>query len=259
MIQRRKSNLYNSNSELPFNVSRSKIDLFLECPMCFYLDRKLGIGRPDMPGWSLNSAVDALLKNEFDAFRDQKKPHSLMSTFNIDAIPFWHPNLHIWRDDVNKKVGASVLHKKTNLNICGIIDDIWQNTKTGELHIVDYKSTSTHGDVSLDGEYKAGYKRQMEVYQWIFKQLGFPVSDMGYFVYANGIKHHGKHFNDKLEFKTIIIPYVGDDSWVETAIINLKKCLDLPEAPGHSQTCKYCGYRKLIQDQNLTTQASINL
>lgn len=256
MAQKRKSNLYNTDSGLPFNVSRSKIDLFLECPMCFYLDRKLGISRPDMPGWSLNSAVDALLKNEFDTFRDQKKPHSLMSVFNIDAIPFWHPNLHIWRDDVNKKVGASILHKKTNLNICGIIDDIWQNNKTQELHIVDYKSTSTNGEVSLDGEYKQGYKRQMEVYQWIFKQLGFKVSSVGYFVYANGIKHYGKTFNDKLEFKTIIIPYMGDDSWVEPAILNLKKCLDLSEAPDFNADCKYCGYRKLISDENLKTQTS---
>jgi hypothetical protein len=70
-----------------------------------------------MPGWSLNSAVDELLKKEFDIFREQKKPHHLMSFYKIDSIPFWHPNLHIWRDDVNQKIGASLLHRKTNLNI----------------------------------------------------------------------------------------------------------------------------------------------
>src|SRR5438552_10650267 len=114
MIQKRRSNLYSKDSPVPFNVSRSKIDLFLECPHCFYLDRKLGISRPDMPGWSLNSAVDTLLKNEFDNFRERKIPHTLMSLYKIDAIPFSHPNLHIWRDDVNQKIGASILHPKTN-------------------------------------------------------------------------------------------------------------------------------------------------
>lgn len=256
-VQKRRSNLYSPGSEIPFNVSRSKIDLFLECPQCFYLDRRLGISRPDMPGWSLNSAVDILLKNEFDGFRDQKKPHTLMSQYNIDAIPFWHPNLHIWRDDVNKKVGAFTFHKKTNLNVCGIIDDIWQNTKTDELHIVDYKSTSTYGEVSLDGEYKEGYKRQMAVYQWIFTQLGFSISNVGYFVYANGLKDHGKTFQDKLEFRTTIIPYVADNSWVEPAIVNLKKCLDSDNIPESGKDCKYCAYRRLIGEESLKIQNSL--
>lgn len=257
MIQKRRTNLYDSKSPVPFNVSRSKIDLFIECPQCFYLDRKLGIGRPDMPGWSLNSAVDILLKNEFDILREQKKPHALMSYYNIDAVPFWHPNLHIWRDDVNKKVGASVLHKATNLNICGIIDDIWQNSKTEELHIIDYKSTSTNGEVSLDGEYKEGYKRQMAVYQWIFRKMGFSISHIGYFVYANGIKDYGKTFNDKLEFKTTIIPYTADDSWVEPTILDIKKCLDMDSIPEPSQDCKYCSYRRLIRDEKLKKQANL--
>ena len=75
-MQKRKSNLYQPNSDIPFNISRSKIDLFLECPQCFYLDRKLGISRPDIPGYTLNKAVDYLLKNEFDGLREQKKTPS---------------------------------------------------------------------------------------------------------------------------------------------------------------------------------------
>lgn len=257
MIQKRRSNLYDQKSENPFNISRSKIDLFIECQQCFYLDRKLGIGRPDMPGWSLNSAVDTLLKNEFDEFRDQKKPHTLMVSYHIDAIPFWHKDFHIWRDDVNRKVGASTLHKKTNLNVCGIIDDVWQNTKTQALHIVDYKSTSAFGEVSLDGQYKEGYKRQMEVYQWIFNQLGFKVSNVGYFVYANGIKDQGKTFNDKLEFKTTILPYGADTSWVEPTLFEIKKCLDSDKVPRDDPDCKYCAYRNLIQKEALKNQISL--
>ena len=256
-VQKRRSNLYNPSSSEPFNISRSKIDLFLQCPMCFYLDRRYGISRPDMPGWSLNSAVDLLLKNEFDEYRDKQAPHNLMVSYNINAVPFWHKDFHIWRDDVNRKVGASVLHKKTNLNVCGIIDDIWQNKKTGELHIVDYKSTSTNGEVSLDGEYKEGYKRQMEVYQWIFQKMGLNVSNIGYFVYANGIKTHGKTFNDKLEFKTTIIPYQGNNSWVEDTVFEIKKCLDSDKVPMSGDQCDHCGYRRLISDESLKNQSSL--
>lgn len=256
-MQKRRSNLYNPDSEIPFKISRSKIDFFLECPHCFYIDRKLGISRPDIPGYTLNSAVDILLKNEFDVLREQKKPHRLMVANDIPAIPFAHSHLHIWRDDVNQKIGASILHQKTNFIIHGMIDDVWQNTKTKELHIVDYKSTSTFGEVSLDGEYKEGYKRQMAIYQWIFRQMGFKVSKTGYFVYANGIKDFGKVFNDKLEFKTTILPYDADDSWVESTIFNIKQCLDSEDIPESARDCKYCGYRKLINNESLKSQSSL--
>ncbi len=254
-MQKRRKNLYDVNSKIPFNLSRSKIDFFLECPQCFYLDRKLGIVRPDMPGWSLNSAVDVLLKNEFDLLREQKKPHKLMLDYKIDAIPFFHPDLAIWRDDNNKRIGASILHKETNLNICGIIDDIWINTKNQELYIVDYKSTSTEYPISLDSEYKLGYKRQMEIYQWIFKKMGFNVSNTGFFLFANATKNR-PGFHSKLEFETSIIPYNGDISWIESTILNIKKCLNSNQIPKSSENCQHCQYRKLINNESLKTQMS---
>ena len=255
-MQKRRSNLYQPNDKAPFNVSRSKIDFFLECPQCFYLDRRLGIVRPSIPGYTLNMAVDTLLKKEFDLLREQKKSHQLMQDCNIEAIPFWHPDLPVWRDDNNKKVGASFWHKKTNLNICGIIDDIWQNTKTQQLHIVDYKSTSTNYPISLDGEFKERYKRQMEIYQWIFKNMGFDISNLGYFFYVNATKKRSGFYN-KLEFETSIIPYQGDDSWVEDAILDIKKCLDQNDIPESGKDCQYCAYRALIGNESLKTQISL--
>ena len=254
-MQKRKANLYNPGSKDPFNVSRSKIDFFLECPQCFYLDRKMGITRPDMPGWSLNTAVDVLLKNEFDLLREKKQAHPLMQKYGIEAVPFSHPDLAVWRDDNNKKIGATTLHKPTNLNICGIVDDIWQNTKTQQLHIVDYKSTSTDYPISLDGQYKAGYKRQMEVYQWIFRRLGFNVSPVGYFFFANASKNRAG-FHGKLEFENTIIPYTADDSWIEGTVFDIKKCLDSNNTPQSGQNCQHCAYRKSIQNASLKAQMS---
>jgi len=254
-MQRKRANLYKVNSEVPFNVSRSKIALFLECPQCFWLDRKLGIARPDTFPFNLNNAVDHLLKNEFDILREKKEPHRLMLFHKIDAIPFWHPNFHIWRDD-DKKVGAFALHKETNLNIHGMIDDIWTNRATNELHIVDYKATSTNYKISLDGEYRLGYKRQMEVYQWIFKKMGFKVSSTGYFLFANAARNR-PGFHGKLEFENSIIPYEADDTWVEPTIFNIKAALDSNEIPKSAKDCQHCSYRRHINNAALKTQISL--
>lgn len=243
--RQRKQNLYNGETKSPFRISRSKIDLFLECPRCFYLDRRLGLGRPGMPGWALNSAVDQLLKNEFDLLRKNGEKHELMELYKIDAVPFNHPDLPIWRDDVYQYVGASVIHKPTNLEICGIIDDVWIN-KQEELIIVDYKSTSTSAEISLEDEYKQGYKKQMEVYQWIFRQMEFKVNETGYFVYANAGRNRPK-FDARLEFELQIIPHRGDDSWVEPTILKIKKCLDSEKIPDSNPDCEFCKYRQLIK------------
>jgi len=250
MIQKRKNNLYSPDSGAPFSISRSKIDFFLECPHCFYLDRKLGVPRPGMPGWSLNNAVDQLLKNEFDLLRKKEESHKLMDEYRINAIPFDHPNLSTWRDDNNRHIGATILHKKTNLIINGIIDDVWVDKKTKELFIVDYKATSTSREISLEDEYKQGYKKQMEIYQWIFRQMGFKVSKTGYFLFANAGKNRPE-FDGKLEFETSIISYEGDDSWVESTIFNIKKCLDSNKIPKAGEKCEYCSFRKLADEEEL--------
>lgn len=238
--------IYQLNQSEPFKISRSKIDMFLECPRCFYLDRRLGLGRPSMPGFSLNSAVDELLKKEFDLLRKDSQAHELMKQYNIDAIPFSHPDLPIWRDDVRKYVGVSFVHRLTNLEICGIIDDVWIN-KDGELIIVDYKSTSTKEEISLEDEYKQGYKKQIEVYQWLFKMNGFKVSPVGYFVFANADKNLPK-FDGRLDFKMTIIEYHGNTDWLEPTIFAMHECLNKDTIPNSGQKCEFCTYRRMIKE-----------
>lgn len=66
---------YNSNKPEFFKISRSKVEYFLNCKRCFFLDRKLGIGQPLGFPFNLNSAVDSLLKSEFDQYQEAQKRH----------------------------------------------------------------------------------------------------------------------------------------------------------------------------------------
>ena len=125
--------LYNPTSINSYKLSRSGIESFIQCPHCFYLSRRLGLSQPSGYPFTLNSAVDHLLKKEFDIHRAKSEPHPLMSSYGIDAIPYSHPDLNIWRANFE---GIQYLHKKTNLYITGAIDDVWINPK-GELIVVD--------------------------------------------------------------------------------------------------------------------------
>ncbi|MDD3032562.1 MAG: hypothetical protein PHF88_01185, partial [Candidatus Pacebacteria bacterium] len=174
---RKTTGLFDPKSKEPFKLSRSKIDLFVECPQCFFLDRRLGTGRPPGFPFNLNSAVDTLLKKEFDLLRKDGNPHPLFEEFGIDAIPFAHKKLDDFR---NTFVGVQYLHEPSNFLVFGGVDDLWINSK-GEVIVVDYKATAKDGEVNLDAEWQNGYKRQMEIYQWLVRNNGFEVSDTGYF------------------------------------------------------------------------------
>ncbi|MBI3984067.1 PD-(D/E)XK nuclease family protein [Candidatus Microgenomates bacterium] len=233
---------YDPAKPTPYKISRSKIELFLNCPYCFYLDRRLGIERPSMPPFRLNSAVDTLLKKEFDIHRAKHEPHPLMKTYEVDAIPYSHPSLDKWRENF---IGIQHLHSATNLLITGAIDDVWQSPN-GELIVVDYKATAKDQAPTIEGFWQQAYKRQLEVYQWLMRQLGFPVSDTGYFVYANG-KYDRAAFDGKLEFDIEVIPYTGKDDWVEPTIVELHKCLNLPTPPAPAPNCEYCQYAAKVK------------
>ncbi len=192
-----------------------------------------------MPGFTLNIAVDELLKKEFDLLRKKGQSHALMKKYKIDAVPFSHPDIDTWR---NNFVGKRYLHEGTNLLIFGAIDDLWINKKD-ELIVVDYKATSTTKEISLDDKWKQNYKKQLEIYQWIYEKSGFKVSKTGYIFYANASKNRA-NFDGKLEFELTIHPHKGSTDWIEPTIFEIKKTLDSNKIPLPGTECEYCPYRK---------------
>ena len=240
---KRTKGLYEPASREPFKLSRSKIDLFMQCPRCFYLDRRRGVSRPPGFPFALNSAVDHLLKKEFDIHRVAGSKHPLMEKYGIDALPAQHENLEKWRHNFT---GVGHLHAATNFYVFGAIDDLWINQK-GEYIVVDYKATAKEEEINaLDKDWHDGYKRQMEIYEWLLRQNGFTVSDTGYFVYCNG-KTDRKAFDGKLDFDVTLIAYAGKSDWVDTALMDAKVCLDRDEIPKQNPACDYCDYVAAVE------------
>lgn len=239
---------YNPNRSSDWNyggtkwrLSRSKIEFFVECPRCFYLDNKLGTARPRGPSFTLNQAVDTLFKKEFDAHRKSGTAHPLMEQYGIDAVPFAHAKMGTWRENFE---GIEYKHKETGFTISGAVDDIWVNP-AGELTVVDYKSTCKEGTITKlgDSSWDAQYQRQMGVYQWLLRNNGFTVSSLGYLVYANA--HDDKEaFDGKLEFEVTVVPCEGESDWIDAVLPKIKEALESDMYPASSKTCEYCAYRE---------------
>lgn len=252
---------YNPNRSAQWNyggdkwkLSRSKIDYFLECHRCFWLDNVLGTKRPGFPSFNLNNAVDELFKREFDIYRAAQTPHPIMEQYGLVAVPFQHSNLETWRDPF---VGITHQHASTGMTISGGVDDIWINP-AGDLLIVDYKATCKEGrlDTLGDSPWEQQYTRQLGVYKWLLEQNGFTVDLTGYLVYANADKSLPE-FGDTLTFETTLIPVPAVTDWIEPTLLEIKECLDQKTIPDSGDNCEFCPYRqacgsKLLKIHNAT-------
>lgn len=235
-----RSPAYRVGQKESYKISRSKIEDFIRCPRCFWLEARLKIKKPSTPPFLINSAIDALLKAEFDTYRAKKEQHPWQIEFKVDAKPFAHKDLDRWRHTFT---GVQHLHKPTNLLIFGGVDDVWV-TPDEELVIVDYKATAKDKEITdlEESKWHDSYRRQMEVYQWLLRGEGHKVSDTGYFVYANAIKK-GKGFFNKVEFRTNIFPYKGSDKWVEPTLAKIKQTLE-GDMPKEEPDCEHCAYAR---------------
>ncbi len=217
-------------------LSRTKIELFTECPRCLYLDVARGIPRPSGPPFTLNNAVDSLMKAEFDRYRAAVEPHPLFASVGLDAVPFRHAELDVWRQNFK---GLRWLDEETGWTLSGAIDDLWK-ASTGELIVADYKATS-RAEMPTTKNLYPSYRRQMDVYQFLVRRQGFEVSNRGWFVYTNGDGRAGA-FGDKLCFTTSMVPYDGNDAWVLDAFRRAVATVQQGAVPQPGAECKYCAY-----------------
>ncbi|HUZ92716.1 MAG TPA: PD-(D/E)XK nuclease family protein [Candidatus Paceibacterota bacterium] len=217
-------------------ISRSKLELFTQCQRCFWLDLNHKVKRPQGPPFTINNAVDFLLKQEFDVHRENGTRHPVMVKYQVDAVPFRHEKMTQWRHNFT---GVQFYHAPTDFMVYGAVDDIWV-TPDGELMVVDYKATGANQHQIYDS-----YRRQMEIYQWLLRQNTFVVSPVGYFVFAKVDKQGGFGNGEAaLSFDLLLESIHGDDSWVEQTIVNARKTLNEKKMPEAAVDCDYCIYRE---------------
>jgi len=246
---KRHRSTFNPDNPAPYELSRSRIENFVRCPACFYLQQVKAVPFPSIPGFNINEATDILLKRDFDKYRGGTETHPFLKKNGMEhLVPFEHEDFEKWTQSMH--FGAEgrmhTVHEESNIKLGGGLDDIWLNTKTNELHIVDYKSTSQKSpnkEITLNDYWKAGYKRQMDMYVWVMRRKGFSISSIGYFLYCDGDRFSEYDFlnseNASMQFKMSLIPYQVDTGWIETTLMDVRACLQSPTTPSHAANCEY--------------------
>ena len=243
-LRTRKTSIYSPGQNETFKISRSKFSNFTDCNRCFYLDRVKGLASPGMPGWTLNETTDLLLKKEFDECREKQTAHRIFEENNLNhLVPFAHPDMDKWRDSLRN----GLMTKFENIILTGGVDDIWQDTNTKKLIVVDYKSQANKNMVEtwsyLSSPYHEGYKVQMDFYAFLLKEMNFEVDETSYFLVCNADRN-AEGFFGKMDFFETLVPYKCNTDWIPEQLSNMLKTLNSDEIPEGNASCMNCAYAR---------------
>ena len=220
----------------PIQLSPNSLNLFLECRRCFWLEKREGIRRPPPYPYALNTAVDILLKQEFDSYRAKGELHPLLIENNIQARLF--PNqslLNQWRSNFS---GIRYFDSELDATLFGAVDDILE-FEDGKLAPLDYKSTGSRVPVVYDR-----FQLQMDIYTFLLEKNGFLTPRKGYLAFYVVNKENG--FGDKLPFKKELHEIEVDSSDVPKLFKDAVGLLRKNVPPPHTQDCKFCQWFKRV-------------
>jgi hypothetical protein len=210
-----------------FKLSPSKLNLFLECPLCFWLAEQ-GIHRPAGPFPSLPSGMDLAIKKYFDGYRAKGQlPPELKGKVEgklFDDLDL----LNVWR---NNRKGLSWTDKEGNI-LMGAIDDCLFD---GKNHIViDFK---TRG-FELKEDSTSYYQNQLDCYALLLEKNGMTHPGFAYLIYfiPLELKEHGEVKFD-IQVKKMNVDSQRALKTFNDAIKVLKG-----KRPARHSECKFCAW-----------------
>lgn len=224
----------------PLKISRANLQLFKECPRCFWLYKNKGIQRPQGYPYTLSIAVDILLKKEFDGYRERGELHPILADYGVKDAKLYgdYEKLKMWRNNFQ---GLKHYDQDLNAYLFGAVDDVLE-FNDGRLAVIDYKSSGAQVVTVYQD-----YQMQMDVYAHILNQLGEQTAGKAFFVFYQVDKTSG--FGGRLPFKGIIKEVATDSSYVQELF---HKAVDLARSdvpPSSHAECKYCvwaGHHKTL-------------
>lgn len=217
------------NNNKPINLSPNSLNLYYECPLCFWLDKGMGIKRPQPYPYALNAAVDVLLKEEFDKYRKKGELHPLLVANNIPAKLF--PNQKLLNEWRNNFKGIRYYDAELDATLFGAVDDVLEFTE-GKLAPLDYKSTGSKVPTVYDR-----FQLQMDIYTFLLEKQGYKTIRKGCLAFYIVDKENG--FDGKLPFRKEIIMIDTDPLYVPKVFAEAVAVLRKEAPASHSKDCQY--------------------
>ena len=212
-------------------LSPSSLNLFLNCPRCFWLQIVKKVKRPSGAFPSLPSGMDKVLKEHFDRFMEKDEiPPELKQQDCIKGCSLFNDKtlLKLWRSNLK---GIQYTDKESGVVLHGAIDNLLVKGK--KFIVIDYK---TRGFPLKEDTHKS-YQNQMDLYNFLLRENGYQTEDYTYllFYYPNKVTETGEVIFDTKLIKIATNPENGKE-----VFNNAIKLLQKKEPPEASEECEFC-------------------
>jgi len=216
-------------SNQKIKISPKALNLYFECPLCFWLEKNKRIKRPAPFPYELNTEVDELLKQDFDKHRVRGGSHPLLEANNIPAELFQNQKLlDEWRDNSR---GLRYYDEKLGATLFGVVDDILDFGQV-KLAPFDYKSTGKSVVKIYDR-----FQLQMDVYTYLLEKSGYSTPRKG--ILAFYVVDKENSFEDKLPFRKEIHIIDTDPSYIQKVFKEAVEFLQKAAPKEHSPECMF--------------------
>ncbi len=226
------------NNNKPLQLSPNSLNLYYECRLCFWLEKRQGIKRPQPYPYALNMAVDLLLKEEFDKYRKKRELHPLLAANNVPAKLF--PNQKLLDEWRNNFKGIRYFDLALDATLFGAVDDVLEFSD-GKLAPLDYKSTGSKVPIIYDR-----FQLQMDIYTFLLEKNGYKTVKKGCLAFYVVDKENG--FEDKLPFKKEIHIIDTDPSYIQKLFEEAVNFLRKKAPSEHSPDCQYGNWLKRVEE-----------
>lgn len=157
-------------------LSPSRLGRCVECPRCFWLEIHEGLRRPSGPFPSLPTGLDREIKAYMDRHRERGERPPELDELVGERLLADQSLLAAARD---WRRGPMLRDEARDVVVRGAVDDILE-ADGGALVILDFK---TRGYPPKGDGAPAYYRRQLNLYNLIFRAAGHPTADHAYLLY----------------------------------------------------------------------------
>ena len=131
-LSKRHRGKFDPINEAPYELSRGRVENYLKCKACFWLEQLHGVKPPEIPSFTINSTTDILLKRDADAVRGKSTLPLWEEAGLGHMIPWEYEHLGNWANSMQYGLNDTyfnTVHDETNIKFGGGLDDVFLNTK----------------------------------------------------------------------------------------------------------------------------------
>lgn len=211
-------------------LSRRQLEMFVQCPRCFWLLKCHGIKQPEGFPLAIQTIIDSLLKAEFDEYRKKGKPHPILTEYGVHARLF--PDLEKLSQWRNNRQGLRWTDPQTKQTLFGAVDDVLE-FPDGALAVLDYKASG-----AAEATVYPSYQLQLDTYTFLLGQMGYTTAPRAFLAFFQAVREDG--FQGRLPFRGKLVEVVPQPERVGPLFSEALEVAHSQEMPPPGEECKIC-------------------